>query len=199
VIVLSCRSFQKCDCAITLFLHFQKVLQIAQSHFRKKGVCENVRILKIALFCTLKRAIAHFQSVRLPNPDISPISDLFLPSTPSLHHSPNFFPLYTLHPCFPSPPTLLPPPYFPPPHYLHPLFSLLPPPSFPPYLISFSNTSTLFHTSFPLKYNFYSSSVSVSSSASCCFSAFLSTSSSSNYFISSTFSLPNHFFLPPPF
>jgi len=74
VIALFGHSFQKCDCAIALFLHFSKVQQNLRSHNCSLEKSECAKMWKkcvnfqIALFCTLKRAITHFQSVWLPNP-----------------------------------------------------------------------------------------------------------------------------------
>jgi len=74
-ISLFCCFFKKCDCVITLFSHFSKVQQKVQSHnlsFKKSkwAKClKNVQISKSHFICTLKRAIAHFQSERLPSPD----------------------------------------------------------------------------------------------------------------------------------
>jgi len=45
----------------------------AIAHFKSATKsAKNVRISKSHFFRTLKRAIAHFQSVRLPNPDWDP-------------------------------------------------------------------------------------------------------------------------------
>jgi len=89
-----CRSYQKCGCAIALFAALFKCAKKVQSHkrsFEKSKGEKNVQISKSHFFRTLKRAIAHFQSVWLPNPDknskftvkATNFSDLQLSPSPS--------------------------------------------------------------------------------------------------------------------
>jgi len=71
-------SLKRCDCAIALFVALWKsaitlsnVRQNVQLHnrsFKKSKCARNVQTSKLHFSCTLKRAIAHFQSVWLPNP-----------------------------------------------------------------------------------------------------------------------------------
>jgi len=64
-------TFQMCDKICNSTIALTKRANVQKS-------AKNVWILKSHFFCTLKRAIAHFQSVQLPNPDLLFLAEFML-------------------------------------------------------------------------------------------------------------------------
>jgi len=61
-------SLKKRHCVIKPFSHFSIVQKSGIAKRKSTKMCKKSKNFHIALFCTLKRAITHFQNVPMPNP-----------------------------------------------------------------------------------------------------------------------------------